>query len=280
MGRCNNRRVQQAAQASRNKPSRARFSKPPPSSKKKAGQGNNNKGRGGRGGGNTSSTGRSNTDRQHAATIDKISKRLQDKNRQVSIRRSGEHDPLRGVDISKLNEITLSDASIQLVTKLLRDLNVMDSLDNEDEKEEVEERLIDETDDAISDEQQQFAEDDENDVDNDSIFDEQQRFSGMNAGYSEYENDFEDDLMDPEPEKGTADEAVDSESGDLADMKEESDNDDTDVQVQRVASVCTLNDTTLFFRSTGRIGHAARYKTGKYQSTLCQRTKDLIGRIG
>ncbi len=80
MGRCNNRRVQQAAQASRSTPARARFSKPPPS-KKKAGRGG--KGRGdnsnGRGSGRGNGRGSGRNNNNHAAVIHKISNRVQAK---------------------------------------------------------------------------------------------------------------------------------------------------------------------------------------------------------
>lgn len=229
MGRCNNRRVQQAALASRNTPSRARFSKPPPS-KKKAGRGGKGRGRGaGRGGGrnnnNNASSGRESSGR-HAAVIGKISQRVQEKSsQQQPVRRSTAAGPLSGVDIMKLDEITLSDASIQVVTKLLTDLNVMESTETS-----VEEKMDDsgvdvDEDDSIFDDQQRFARmDDDPSEDNDAIFDEQQRYAATSGGYAEYEDDAEEAYVDDEPIIGPTEE--DEEDSSVSD----SENDDDQVR--------------------------------------------------
>lgn len=232
MGRCNNRRVQQAAQASRSTPARARFSKPPPS-KKKAGRGG--KGRGdnsnGRGSGRGNGRGSGRNNNNHAAVIHKISNRVQAKSKVGAITKSMRQSdgPLSGVDISKLDEITLSDASIQLVTKLLTDLNVMESTEShiEEKKEEFE---VDDENDSVDetsfDQQHGVAVHDH--ADEDAIFDEQLRFSGTDAAYSEYDEDFEEDYLDEQPMK-----AIDRENGDDGDSEskisdEESENDSND----------------------------------------------------
>ncbi len=159
----NSKRAQRAAAASRDVPSRARFSKPPPS-KNKGGRGGGRggggrgqgRGRGGRGGqvgrsgsiggkanhnsqskrGNdknrsSSSNGAS---RAHGNVIDKISKRVQDKvndtKKSSNVADSSSNlkkHPLAGIDVSKLDEVTLSEELIQVVTKILTDLNVMES---------------------------------------------------------------------------------------------------------------------------------------------------------
>ena len=229
MGRCNNRRTQQAAQASRSTPARARFSKPPPS-KKKANTGRGGKGRGdnnngGRGGGRGNDRGSGRANNNHAAVIHKISNRVQAKKvgaTTKTIRRS--NGPLSGVDISKLDEIKLSEASIQLVTKLLTDLNVMESTEsrNEEKKEEFE---VDDENDSVDDaffDQQEWTKA----VDEDAIFDEQQRFSATNAGYSEYEEDFEEDYLDDQPMKAIDDDTVDDSESNIDDEKSENDSND------------------------------------------------------
>jgi hypothetical protein len=171
MGRCNNKRAQQAAQALRNTPSRARFSKGPPPRRKK----------GGRGDANSSSTsaavGNSRKKSSVAAAaatnarvIDKISKRVEEKSKNTnSITSLTRQQPLDGIDVSKLDEVTLSNESIELVTRLLKDLNVVET----EEKKEDDSELFDETDDDY--EAQQVG-----DVP-------QQR--GKTGGYSEYDDD-------------------------------------------------------------------------------------------
>ena len=115
MGRCNNRRTQQAAAELRNTPSRARFSSGPPRRNKGRGKGRDG-GRGGRGG-----------DAVKAAVVEKLSKRVEQKQNKtaapVIVTRRYRH-PLANVDISKLDELVLPEESLQEVMKLLSDLNV------------------------------------------------------------------------------------------------------------------------------------------------------------
>ena len=128
MGRCNNRRTQQAAAELRNTPSRARFSSGPPKKNKgKAKSGGSGGGRGGRGGAAT------------AAVVEKLSKRVEQKQSTSSstetsitttattatkiITKRYRH-PLANVDISKLDELVVPEESLQEVMKLLSDLNV------------------------------------------------------------------------------------------------------------------------------------------------------------
>ena len=151
----NSKRAQAAGAASRNTASRARFSKPPPN-KKKGGRGGGRGGKGGRGGrsgdsggrggrsgdfggrgsgrGNGKGSGRGGGSGRSAASnasranvIDKLSKRVQGKvNDKSDISKQKKH-PLAGIDKSKLDEVTLSEELVQIVTKLLTDLNVMES---------------------------------------------------------------------------------------------------------------------------------------------------------
>lgn len=122
MGRCNNQRARLRAEENKNTAARARFSKGPP---KKSGTGRGNSG-GRQGRGDAADTTKRNV-------VQKITKRVEEKkvlgiNSSLPISRRGH--PLDGVDISKLDEITLSAKSVQLVTNLLRDLNVMESDNN------------------------------------------------------------------------------------------------------------------------------------------------------
>ncbi len=72
---------------------------------------------------------------QRAKVIDKLSKRVQGKDKATAnnnVHYSKESTgiqkkhPLAGIDKSKLDEVKLSDELIQIVTKLLTDLNVME----------------------------------------------------------------------------------------------------------------------------------------------------------
>lgn len=116
MGRCNNRRTRQQAEENKNTAARARFSKGPP---KKPSNGRGN----GRGRGDAAETTKANV-------VQKIVKRVDGKtvlgSTSSSLMTRRRH-PLDGVDISKLDEVILSDDSIMLVTRILQDLNVMDS---------------------------------------------------------------------------------------------------------------------------------------------------------
>jgi hypothetical protein len=148
----NSKRAQQATAASRNTSARARFSKPPPNKKKggrgggrSSGGGRGGRGRGGRGNGsgNTVNDGSTNggrgrgnnnnnnnnnnknaSDATRANVISKISKRVEGKSKSLVASKS--KHPLAGLDKSKFDEVTLTDESIQLVTQLLTDLNVME----------------------------------------------------------------------------------------------------------------------------------------------------------
>lgn len=148
MGRCNNQKTQAQAEANKFSSARSRFSKGPP---KKTGRGGG-RGRGGRGGrgdatvdtagrgggrggGGRGGGGRGGgrgeaADKTKSNVVNKITKRAAEKkvggNTSSGGVKTNKH-PLDGVDVSKLDEVTLSDESIQLVTKLLQDLNVMES---------------------------------------------------------------------------------------------------------------------------------------------------------
>ena len=135
MGRCNNRRTQEAAKISG--PSRARFSNWVPPSKK-SGRGRGGRGRGGRGGrGGQGSSGAPPVKKggektafgNFASTIIKISerndKRMLDARSGILSRSVGgaEND----VDVSKLDQIAINEQSQGLIFKLLHALGVVDA---------------------------------------------------------------------------------------------------------------------------------------------------------
>lgn len=136
MGRCNNKRTQAAAEATRHQPSRARFSKPPPRNKQKAkgggggrggsgasgrdggrdgGRGGRDGGRGGRGRGGASAA-------TKAKVVNKIAKRGEKKNTSSISQQSNQ---LGNIDKSQLDELTLSEKTMDFIYKLLTDLNVV-----------------------------------------------------------------------------------------------------------------------------------------------------------
>jgi hypothetical protein len=142
MGRCNNRRAQERAAQDRNTPSRARFSKGPP--KKNAGRGGRGGGRdGGRGGRDGRGRGGG-----RAAANEAVVQKLQDRAKAqradiggisivkkqtvgCSLRRK---HPLDGIDVSRLDAITLAPESVAIVEKLLRAYSVWDGDDADEEK--------------------------------------------------------------------------------------------------------------------------------------------------
>lgn len=157
MGRCNNRRSQQRAEEERNVPSRARFSKGPPNKKGGRGRGRgrgrgdqNNNGRGGGRGGRSNAS--------NDAVVQKIQNRVQQQRKDLggisivktsantksssnananninSITRKSTHE-LNGIDVTKLDTITLSVESVAIVERLLRAYNVWEEGDDSsDEK--------------------------------------------------------------------------------------------------------------------------------------------------
>ena len=150
MGRCNNRRVQQAAAERNSVPSRARFSKGPP--KKNRGRGGGRGGRGGRGGGRGGRGGGSAAaDAAKKSVISKITKRVEAKSRDAGgisgvisstgggggttriISKRPKRHPLEGVDVTKFDEIKLSEESLLLVTNLLTTLGVVEDRNTSNE---------------------------------------------------------------------------------------------------------------------------------------------------
>eukprot|EP00804_Cyclotella_cryptica_P008661 CCRYP_020114-RE/>CCRYP_020114-RE protein AED:0.18 eAED:0.18 QI:30/0.83/0.71/1/0.83/0.85/7/67/1794 len=144
MGRCNNRRTQERAAQERNVPSRARFSKGPP--KRNAGRGgggrDNNINNNGRGGGRGGRSGRSGRSAANEAVVQKLQDRAKQQRRDtggISIASSQQQatastnnvakmtrHPLDGIDVSKLDVITLSPESIAIVERLLKAYDVWD----------------------------------------------------------------------------------------------------------------------------------------------------------
>jgi len=160
MGRCNNRRAQERAAQERNVSARARFSKGPPN--KKGGRGGRGRGgRGGRDGGRGRGRGGQNND----AVVEKIKNRVQQQRKDLggisivksskttnsgnrdanitSLSRKSRH-AMDGIDVSKLDSITLSAESVKIVERLLRAYNVWEGDNNdEDEKKSDVEDIID-----------------------------------------------------------------------------------------------------------------------------------------
>ena len=170
MGRCNNRRTQQAAQSLRNTPARARFSAPPPHLRRQ-GRGRTGGGGGGRNSQQQQSNNVNRTNNNKASVIAKISQRVQAGSSSSSSSFNHDaaataatttHSPLHrqnhyslhGVDLSQLEQLTLSESSLQIIDKLLQDLGVItkeeevkydDSLylssnDDDEEEERLEEQ--------------------------------------------------------------------------------------------------------------------------------------------
>ena len=175
MGKYNNKRTQAAAQALRNTPARSRFSKGPPNKNGRGGgrgrgrSNNDNGGRGGRGG-NTSKT-TTTTSR----VIDKIQHRV-DPQYSTTTSTSGTHQSnnnnvatteqaLKYLDKSKLDKITISLDTQNVISQLLQDFGILnaqvikDSLDDDDV--ENDDQFVDEDDD----DEAYYDDDDENDAD-------------------------------------------------------------------------------------------------------------------
>lgn len=114
--------------------------------------------------------------------IHKLSQRVEQKTKQAtsaslgSLRHRSKH-PLDGVNIQKLDEITLSQGSIDLVTNLLRDLNVMESATS------MPEAKVEDNDAQIEEDAEEFDEHN-NDIQSSIVH---------SSGYTEYEDDVEDD---------------------------------------------------------------------------------------
>ena len=87
--------------------------------------------------------------------------------------------PLDEMDFSKLDKVTLSDKSIELVTKLLQDLNIV---------KKVEEETPPDTDDDDNETQLEIKQEDIDELD-DALL----RQNGTSGGYVEYEDDFHDE---------------------------------------------------------------------------------------
>ena len=150
MGRCNNRRAQERAAQDRATPSRARFSKGPPKKGGRSGGRNSNDDDSGRGGRDGGRGGRGRGGRNNDSVVQKIQHRVSQQRKDIGgislvvknkdtpassssvVRRRKKH-PLDGVDVSKLDIITLSSESVTIVERLLRAYNVWEE-DGEDEK--------------------------------------------------------------------------------------------------------------------------------------------------
>lgn len=119
MGRYNNRRTQAAAEALKNTPSRARFSKGPPNKSRQKRKGNSD-----------------NNDKKPKAplestarVIDKLQSR-QEQPRQSASRSATSEEALDYVDVSKLDRLQLPEDILSNITNLLEQLGVKESLKN------------------------------------------------------------------------------------------------------------------------------------------------------
>ena len=213
MGRMNNRRTQAAAEALKHTPSRARFSKGPPSKKSTGGRG---RGRGGDATTNSTAAGAGRGGRGGASgrgsVIDKISKRVEQNksgsggafglspsqsygvSTSTTTLRKKRH-PLDGIDIARLDEVKLSEESVQLVTKLLQDLNVVESekpilVDTDSETDDLDEDFENYMGDYERD-----NDDDDDENDNEDCDYDEPTMASLTTGsgnYVEYEDDYEE----------------------------------------------------------------------------------------
>jgi hypothetical protein len=225
----NNKRTQAAAEAMKNTPSRARFSKGPPGGRgrgaKPKGNNNNNANtsnstnstNGTATSNNTSNNSNCSQPQQNnqrrgrqpnqataSRVIDKIQKRAQ------GPRVASTQQALQNVDKTKYDELTLSEEIVRVITNLLTDLGVMDSSGkNSQAVKNVETATIS----TLSLPEEEDGEDDDDNDDDDMSFDdivnqwqeeqdeyeEQQQDQDelqQGAGYEEYENDGEEDYLD------------------------------------------------------------------------------------
>ena len=209
MGRCNNRRTQQAAEAMRDTPARARFSKQRNNhgrgnnpgrgnGERQGGRGNNNDTAAGRSVASTSncSDGRTNTAAKiHSQVVSKVAQRVVNQQNKSShgggVNQSTLHgrDPLRGIDASKLDEIQLSEETINAIADILGQLQVVKTHQTEEDQKLKNPGRIETT---TPDSNDTGTKHDENNqgiaMDSARIF-----LDGDGAGgYVEYEDDFDD----------------------------------------------------------------------------------------
>ena len=212
MGRCNNRRAQERAAQDRNTPSRARFSKGPPKKNAGRGGGRNSGGRGGRDG----RGGRGRGGRANESVVQKLQDRAKQQRADIGgisivkkqavgggqVRRK--KHPMDGIDVSKLDVITLSPESVAIVERLLRAYNVWDG-DVKDEEKESDEQFdaydvsgtieeADEVDDTIESESESIQQKplDQEQMDNDLS---RHSFTLLHGddSYDDYHGDYEDE---------------------------------------------------------------------------------------
>lgn len=107
MGRCNNRRAREAAENLRKTPSRARFSKQPNNQRKKTGR-NDKK-----------------NNKAPAAVVQKIVKRVETKDIAARVSKPRPKGPLDGIDITRLDELKLSEKTTNMLIGLLGELNII-----------------------------------------------------------------------------------------------------------------------------------------------------------
>ncbi|KAL7580066.1 hypothetical protein ACA910_005051 [Epithemia clementina (nom. ined.)] len=223
MGRCNNRRTQQAAEDMKNTAARARFSKRPPvknsSSGGRSGGRDQQQGRGrgggrwdpnyvvsggggGGGGGGGQTSGAIPTSMVHSQVVAKMAQRVEEQQQQQAKSNGAsalnitgtQQDPLRNVDISKLDEIQLSEEAITAIAHILGQLNVVES-DKQGLNQQVENDKTPNNDDTPADVLNKYSS--ATDV---PAFDE--KIEG--GGYVEYEDDFDDSSQveaENQPEK-------------------------------------------------------------------------------
>ena len=220
MGRYNNKRTQAAAEALKNTPSRARFSKGPPNrGRPKRKNNNNNKNN------NNSGTSKHNQRRPGnaqttARVIDKIQTRVQQQQHPTTTTKPSAattEQALQYIDKSKLEELQLPEDIVENITTLLENLGVKESQSSKpsndtnntshEENNETDEDEEEEESDPFQDGTFDVSYDDEDDQEEEIEEKEAvQRDPGTGGGYSEYDDDFvEDDYYGTTAVRGTGD---------------------------------------------------------------------------
>ena len=133
MGRYNNRRTQQAAEALKNTPARARFSKGPPkkNNNRKKDSSRSNDASNGKGGNSSQQQQqwRHGNSNQKQAVVDKMKRRIMDTSTSSTTTKApvtaSIEQALDKADITKYDELVLSDHVLNVITNLLTDLGIV-----------------------------------------------------------------------------------------------------------------------------------------------------------
>ncbi|CAJ1935709.1 unnamed protein product [Cylindrotheca closterium] len=203
MGRYNNRRTQAAAEALKNTPSRARFSKGPPKRQKKKNNrdtSNNTDSNGNNNGGNQKNprVGRHPNTAATARVIDKIQNRQQEASQKTKQRVATTEEALSYIDKSKLDKVTLPGDILEVITNLLENLGVKESARSKRKDDHIELEKEMEMDQDVND---QVPIDDDNvtediseapDAESEEV-NRRRKGAASNVGYAEYGDDVEEE---------------------------------------------------------------------------------------